>query len=57
AHLDDFDNNDGGGDNDDDGSDNVEKEKELAGKAVVNVEKDGVNDVNVEKDGVNAEKE
>ncbi|GJZ36193.1 hypothetical protein Tco_0582010 [Tanacetum coccineum] len=61
AHIDDFDNNDGGGDNDDDGSDNVDKENELAGKSAVNEGKDGVNaekdGVNAEKDGENAEKE
>ncbi|GJW19124.1 hypothetical protein Tco_0026560 [Tanacetum coccineum] len=61
AHLDDFDNNDGGGDNDDDGSDIVDKENEPAGKSAVNEGKDGVNaekdGVNAEKDGENAEKE
>ncbi|GKC13762.1 hypothetical protein Tco_1010544 [Tanacetum coccineum] len=42
AHLDDFDNDDGGGDNDDDGSDNVEKEKKPASEAAVNAEKESV---------------
>ncbi|GJX51832.1 WD repeat-containing protein VIP3 [Tanacetum coccineum] len=55
AHLDDFDNNDGGGDNDDDdGFDNVEKDKESADEAAVNEGKDGVN---ADKEAVNAEKE
>ncbi|GJT11969.1 hypothetical protein Tco_0859011, partial [Tanacetum coccineum] len=55
AHLDDFDNNDGGGDNDDDdGSDNVEKDKESADETAVNEGKDGVN---ADKEAVNAKKE